>query len=528
VVQATVIDGGRIVLSQHDSKRLLTPGATCWRLEHARRIAILVDGAAYFHAMKAAMQAAKHSILLLGWDFDPHVPLEGHRQDADQPDRLCDLFARILAERPALRIHILIWRMALPYAMQRRYRPQDAQRWLPGDRLEYQLNAEHPRGAAHHQKVLVVDDSIAFCGGSDFTRNRWDTSEHLPIDRRRRNVEGSLFGPRHDVEMAVDGAAAAALGDLFRENWRRAAGRQIERVAAEAGDPWPEDLEPDFADLSVGVSRTEPAYNGRPEVREVEALHLDAIRSARRWIYLENQYFTSPVIGDALASRLAEPHGPEVVVVCPARSGGPADRLLMDHARNHLIHRLQAADRHHRFRALAAYASGDVPITVHSKVMVVDDRLLLVGSANLNNRSLGLDTECSLSIEAAAGDERTRGAIRRQLDRLVAEHVASDSRQFEAVLTQTNSLISAIETLNPSSGRHLQAFDVPRPSLLDRLIGKSHLLDPLGAADNWRPWRRPGLRRQHDRARQAAARSSEGVSRKDALAEEVRRETGRW
>ena len=70
------------MLSQHGSKRLLIAGATCWRREHARRIAILVDGAAYFHAMKAAMRAARHSILLLGWDFDPHVPLEGDRQEA--------------------------------------------------------------------------------------------------------------------------------------------------------------------------------------------------------------------------------------------------------------------------------------------------------------------------------------------------------------------------------------------------------------------------------------------------------------
>ena len=489
------------MLAQHDSKRSLTPGATCWRLEHARRIAILVDGAAYFHAMKAAMQSARHSILLLGWDFDPHVPLEGDRQEADPPNRLSDLFARVLAERPALRIHILIWNMALPYALLRRNRPQVAQRWLPGERLEYELDDGHPCGAAHHQKILVVDDSIAFCGGSDFTRNRWDTSEHLPFDRRRRTVEGKLFGPRHDIEMAVDGAAAAALGDLFRENWRRATGRRLERVAGEAGDAWPEGLEPDFADLAVGISRTEPAYNGRPEVREIEALYLDAIGSARHWIYFENQYFTSPVIGDALAGRLAEPGGPEVIVVCPARSGGPTDRLLMDHARNHLIHRLQAVDRQGRFRAFAALASGDVPITIHSKVIVVDDRLLLVGSANLNNRSLGLDTEVSLTIEAASGNQQARGAIRRQLDRLVAEHVGIASGRFEAVLAQTDSLISAIGALNSSSGRHLRAFDVPRPSLLDRLFGKSHLFDPLGAADNWRPWRRPGLRRQHDRAR---------------------------
>jgi phosphatidylserine/phosphatidylglycerophosphate/cardiolipin synthase-like enzyme len=125
-------------------------------------------------------------------------------------------------------------------------------------------------------------------------------------------------------------------------------------------------------------------------------------------------------------------------------------------------------------------------------MMVVDDRLLRVGSANLNNRSLGLDTECDLAIEARPGDGQTRQTIRALLDRLLTEHVARPRGQLQAALERTNSLLSSIEALNPASGRHLLAFDVPRPSLLDRMIGRSHLLDPLGVADNWRPWRRSG------------------------------------
>jgi phosphatidylserine/phosphatidylglycerophosphate/cardiolipin synthase-like enzyme len=166
------------------------------------------------------------------------------------------------------------------------------------------------------------------------------------------------------------------------------------------------------------------------------------------------------------------------------------DRLMMDHARNYLIHRLQVADRHGRFRAFAALASDDVPITIHSKVMVVDDRLLRVGSANLNNRSLGLDTECDLAIDAGPGDGQTRRGIRGLLDRLLAEHVARPRGQVETALERTGSLILSIEGLNPASGRHLHAFDVARPNLLDTLIGGTNLLDPLGVADNWRPWRR--------------------------------------
>ena len=430
-------------------------------------MALLVDGAAYFHAMKTAMQQARHSILLLGWDFDPRVPLEPDLKGTECSDRLCDLLGRFLTQRPSLQVHLLIWDMALAFAIQRRDRPQRAGQWLPKARLSYRVDGVHPPGAAHHQKILVVDDSIAFCGGCDFARNRWDTPEHLPVDERRRTADGGIYGPRHDVVMAVDGDAAAALGELIRERWWRATGEQVKAVF-DSSDAWPEDLKPDLTDLWVGIARTEPACNSRREVREIEALYLEAIASARHWIYLENQYFTSPVIGDALAMRLAEPDGPEVVVGCPARSGGVMDRLMMDHARNYLIHRLQVADRHGRFRAFAALAAGDVPITIHSKVMVVDDRLLRVGSANLNNRSLGLDTECDLVIDAGPGDGQTRRAIRGLLDRLLAEHVARPRGQLQAALERTNSLISSIEALNPASGRHLHAFDIPRPSLFDR------------------------------------------------------------
>ncbi len=478
-----------------DHDRLLRPGSTCWRVAHAHRVALLVDGAAYFPAMKAAMEKARHSILLLGWDFDPRVPLEPDGRGMGRTERLCDLLSRLLARRRGLRVYILIWDMALPYAIQRRDRPQRAGRWLPSERLTYRVDGVHPPGACHHQKVLVIDDSIAFCGGSDFTRNRWDTSDHLPADGRRRTADGRIYGPRHDVELAVDGPAALALGELCRERWRRATGVQLEAISA-PGEAWPEDLRPDFTDLPVGISRTEPGGASRPEVREIETFYLAAIAAARRRIYLENQYFTSPVIGSALASRLGEPDGPEVVVVCPARSGGPMDRLTMDHARNYLIHRLQSADPYGRFRAFAPLAAGDAPITIHSKVMVVDDRLLRVGSANLNNRSLGLDTECDLAIEAGPGDRHTRRTIRELLDRLLVEHLARPRGTLETAMAQTGSLIASIQALNPPAGRHLRAFDVPRPSWLDTLIGTSHLLDPMGVADNWQPWRRRPTRQE--------------------------------
>lgn len=466
---------------------LLKPGATCWRVAQARRFSILVDGAAYFRAMQSAMRKAERSIMLLGWDFDPDIQLD---PDGDaRPLRL--LLEEQLVARPDLRIHILIWDMAAVFSMQRRARPQDAPKRLPRERLEYQVDGRHPLGAAHHQKLLVIDDAVAFCGGSDFTRNRWDTPEHRRWDPRRLTASGEMFDPRHDVVAAVDGAAAAALGDLARERWRRRTGVQLAR-AEPANDPWPEDLQPDARDISVGIARTEPEWAGRKEVREIEALHLAAIAAARRWIYLENQYFTSPVIAATLARRLGEADGPEIVVVGPLRSGGRLDRFAMDRARNNLIHRLRAADRHDRFRAYAPIAEGNVPITVHSKVAIVDDRFLRIGSANLNNRSLGLDSECDIALDGfdAEPDPRAaNSAARSGLGRLIAEHLGASVEALAASLDAKGRLIGAIDQLNPRRGRRLVRL-TPTATWLDRAVGRFSLFDPIGARDNWRPWRR--------------------------------------
>jgi phosphatidylserine/phosphatidylglycerophosphate/cardiolipin synthase-like enzyme len=330
----------------------------------------------------------------------------------------------------------------------------------------------------------------------DLTGNRWDTPAHPDRDPRRRLPDGGVYEPRHDVMMAVDGAAAAALGDLARERWRRATGERLAPAGA-AGDPWPEALAPNAVGAArIGIARTEPAWQGRPEIREGEALFRRAIASARRWIYLESQYVASAMIGEALAARLAEPDGPEVVIVCSAHSPNYFDRLAMDSARDRVLERLRAADAHGRLRVYAPRAAGGTPIIVHSKVTVIDDRLLRIGSANLNNRSMGFDTECDLAIEAAPGDPREgeiRTAIRRFLARLLAEHLGAAADAVNEALAQRGSLIGDIEALGRGGDCRLDAGVPPgRRGLVGTIVARTHLFDPTGPDDSWRPWRRRG------------------------------------
>src|SRR6185436_8487588 len=144
-------------------------------------------------------------------------------------------------------------------------------------------------------------------------------------------------------------------------------------------------------------------HEGRRETHEIEALYLTGIAAARHMIYIENQYLTSSLIADALAVRLAEPDGPAVIIMGPHCGDGWIETQTVGSAHHRTLQALRVADRHGRLRLLCAVVpdgGGGQPVFIHSKIFIVDDRLLDVGSANLTNRSLGVDTECDLAIEA--------------------------------------------------------------------------------------------------------------------------------
>ncbi len=477
---------------------LLRPGETCWRTGHARRATPLIDTQVYFAAAKSAMAKARGSILLLGWAFDPLTELEPDANGGGPADDKVGAYMKGLAcARPDLDVRVLIWKSSLPIAASQHFFPHRARQCFKNTPVRFRLDASVPFGACHHQKVLVIDDAIAFCGGGDITTDRWDSPAHLDADRRRTMPTGGVHDPRHDVMMLVDGEAAAMLGEMFRERWRRDTGEQMAPPSAHAGDdPWPDGIEPAFHDVRLGVARTEPAWRGRPEVRESEALHLAAIAAARRTIYLENQYVASPVVGEALAARLEEPDGPEVVIVSTEHSPSWFDRSTMDKTRSALLRRLQGADRHGRFHAYCPETDAGATIIVHCKVSIIDDVMLRIGSTNLNNRSAGFDTECDVAIEApegAAGDE-VRAGVRRYRSETIAHFLGVGPQEFDAALAQAGGgLSAAIEALDAGPRRRMRKLGAVRIGPLARIVATFHLGDPVGPKDSWAPWLRRGV-----------------------------------
>ncbi|WP_156389619.1 VTT domain-containing protein [Methylobacterium sp. Leaf465] len=485
--------------------RWLRPGQTCWRIEQAHRVAVLHDGAAYFAAARSAMLAARHSVLLIGWSFDPRLRLAPDGSHAPEGETLADLLQSLRTCRPDLAIHLLIWDMPWPLSAGRDLTPA-AVRALLGPGITYRVDATLPFGACQHQKILVVDDAMAFCGGGDFEANRWDTPAHRDGDPRRRLPNGEAYPPRHDIMMAVDGPAAAALGDLARQRWLDATGERLMPPPARDGTPWPATVTPLLRDMSVALSRTRPAGRKRVALQENAALYAAAIRGAARVIYLENQYLTSPLIGDALMERLGEAEGPEIIIVVAERSPNAFDRLTMDSARRGLIHKLRAADRHDRLRILAPHTPEGRPILVHSKVGIFDDRLVRVGSTNLNNRSLGYDSECDLALEVLPAEDAPllRSAILRLRDGLLAHHAGCPRDIFEEAVRRRGSLRAVLDDPALVAPRRLCPV-VPSPrGALARVVESWHLGDPASVRDAWRPWRRTGALDQVRRGEQPA------------------------
>lgn len=468
-----------------------------WRTETADRFGVIIDGAAYFQHARQAMLAAEHRIALIGWDFDVDLVLD---PEADEgPADIGDFLVWLVRRRSALRIYILRWDLGLLKMLLRSNALRTLMRWWLEPRIHARLDGLHPPAGTHHQKIVVIDDAFAFCGGIDMLADRWDTPEHRDDDPGRRDRRGRIAKPWHDVTTAMSGPAAAALGELFRRRWRAVTGRTLApaRSGAEAGaDPWPEGLAELLRDVPVGIARSVPAMKASEPVREVEALFLDHIAAAKRFIYAESQYFASRRIAEAIALRLEEADGPEVVLINPETAEGWLEPIAMDSARARLYARLKARDRHDRLRLYHPFTAGGEAIYVHAKVMIVDDVTLRIGSANLNNRSMRLDTECDVVVTTSGSrSEAVEIAIRGVRIRLLAELLGLPETAVARQDDGQGSLIAAIEALRADGGR-LRPYSPPDLSNVETWLADNEVLDPEGAEEMFEPTARRGLFRR--------------------------------
>jgi phospholipase D1/2 len=454
--------------SGHSS--ILKLGRNVWRLTGVEDSALLVDAADYYRAFYWAARRARSSILISGWQFDSGVPLlRGDERPPGAEVRLLWFLDQLCRQQPGLEMYILAWDFHLVFALEREWMQRVIFHWMTASQLRFQFERAPAPGGSHHQKFVVVDGREAFVGGIDLCESRWDDRCHRE-DNPLRLSRGRRVKPYHDVQVYLRGGEApAALASLFRERWARAAREPM--AAFSEGAPAP-DARPQGA-LPVGpgrvaLSRTDPSAPG-PEiaVREVERLYVDAIAAARAMIYVETQYFSSRRVRDALVARLRAADGPllDVVIIVNERAEALKEEIAVGlrQAKVLMMLRRAAAGTGHRLGLYFTLCQGPHrnfrATYIHSKLMIVDDRFLTVGSANLTNRSLGIDTELQVSWETSgesAPDARLVRAIRRFRMSLLAEHAGLTAWRDLRQLARPAGLVARLDALGDRPGGRLR------------------------------------------------------------------------
>jgi phosphatidylserine/phosphatidylglycerophosphate/cardiolipin synthase-like enzyme len=437
-------------------------------------VRVLVHGAEYFTRLLEELNRLNRDdwVHFTDWRGDPDERLDGPGTE----------IARVLAGLAGRGVHVrgLVWRS---HADQAHFSEQENLHLVETVNEaggEVLLDERVRRGGSHHQKLFVIrhpdapDDDIAFVGGIDLCHGRHD-------DRRHRGDEQVIeldprYGPRppwHDVQLELRGPAVGDVAWTFRERWedpvpldhRNPLRAALSRVARQPRRPDPLPAMPtDPAPVgrhAVQVLRTYPAkrprYDFAPDgERSIARAYIKSFGRASRLVYVEDQYLWSGAAAGNLADRLrAEPdlHVVAVVPRYPDRDGrvsGPPYRIGQLQA----LERLGAAGGD-RVAVFDLEAPSGWPIYVHSKVCVIDDVWMIVGSDNLNIRSWTSDSELSCAVLDDQRDDRdpvdpggrgdgARVLARQTRMRLWTEHLGRDEGDDDADLVDG---VNAIELL---------------------------------------------------------------------------------
>ncbi|MGG7517847.1 phospholipase D-like domain-containing protein [Allorhizobium undicola] len=456
----------------------MAPGHNVWRTVTADKAGFLIDGADYFEALEESLGHAREQVFIIGWDFNPDIRLRP--ADPGSPT-LGQTLLSLVERKRDLNIHILVWSMGPVYSG-KSLKILKRRRWNAHPRIHFRLDTRHAVRGSHHQKLVVVDDALAFVGGIDLTHKRWDTAEHRANDPLRVTPKREAYEPVHDLQMVMNGEAAETAGEVARRRWLQATGETLETPRCHTV-PVPELARHLLSDMEVGFARTEPSIRNSPPVRESFRLTLDCLASANTCIYIESQYFANAEVADILEQKLLRPDGPEVVVITTRTSHGFLERVVLGENRDRMIRKLRQADKYGRFRAFYPVVATDTAepqeVLVHAKLLLIDNRFIRVGSANLNQRSVGLDTELDVAIEARLPqEERILESLRH---RLVSEHLGTSQAAVERQFRQSNSLVRTIEELNMGR-RGLRPFSGTGAP------GKTDLHFATGLVDPRAPW----------------------------------------
>jgi phosphatidylserine/phosphatidylglycerophosphate/cardiolipin synthase-like enzyme len=333
---------------------------------------VLIDGENALPAMADAIRNAQRHVHVCSWNLEP---------DFDPGPRKSTPVRELLAETAErIPVRVLVWAGApVPVFQPRRGIVKAArERLIKGTKVQCELDAHGRLMHCHHEKLVIVDDEIAFVGGIDLTAlagDRYDSNAHP-------HKEDAIGW--HDASSRLRGPIVRDVAAHFALRWEAVTGQALEL---------PETIAP-AGGTTVQFVRTVPegAYDVLPrgEFSILES-YVRALRSAKHLIYLENQFLWSPEIVHILEAKLRHPPSDDfrVIVLLPQKANNGQDDT------RGMLGRLVAADEGRFLAATIVSRTGERsgPLYVHAKIGIVDDTWLAIGSANLNEHSLFNDSE---------------------------------------------------------------------------------------------------------------------------------------
>lgn len=297
----------------------------------------------------------------------------------------------------------------------------DLTQWPVGVDLEH---------ATYHQKFVVVDDDVAYVGGMNVKAVDWDSSEHRVFDYRRMGFDATqaereavqtkdnlpATGPRKDYFLRVHGPAAQDVADVFHERWDY----QLAQGVDYSENSTPFDVQrgipeqPGGKQVQITATLPEPFWE-----HAIAESWLNAVGNAEKYIYIEDQYFRAPLLSDAIAARMTAVPDLRLIVITKPINEWTDPGCSQTYAANamfasafgdrYLLLQLRAFDTQVTW-GIDETAAEFQDMDTHSKILIVDDKFMSVGSANKNNRGMVYEGELCVAVldPAFVGKERRR------------------------------------------------------------------------------------------------------------------------
>ena len=417
------------------------------------RIQLLVDGEDGWGAVAKDLKSARRSAHLTTWMYQPNIELTRPEPLAEPEERRSHTVHALLQNRAeaGVNVRLLLWDWPLlrqrkearragrqaddNFEVMEQANPAEVTLLPDGDSNLFNKLLGDLQLGTYHQKTVMVDGAVGFCGGMNLNEGDWDTRQHRLFDprrckhkrdsRRRQQVEARReqpdYPPRHDYVARVEGPVVQHLELNFQERWHHLLEEGVrwsQNATPMADPPRPEAFD-DGCQVQVVRTMPEPFSE-----RGILDIHLRAIEAARRLIYIEDQYFRSTYISDAVAAAVRR--WPKLhLVVLTIQS--QADHWLFGGWSREAFERIHRRKPDFELYTLKVSGEDDrgerhlEEVFNHAKLMIVDDLFLTVGSANINDRSFEYEGDINLAV---ADSEWAKAA---RLD-IWNEHLNGDSR----------------------------------------------------------------------------------------------------